>query len=248
VISLEARQLDRDSPIPLWFQIAEILRQAIETGKVGPGERLDNEVEISERLGVSRPTVRQAIQALVHKDLVVRQRGVGTIVAARRIKRPVALTSLHDDLRATGRQPSTQVLSVTQRGAEPEVADELGIEPGDPVIALERLRSAEGSPLALMSNFVPVAVLHRPLVAEELEQHGLYEVLRDQGVRFHAAHQVIGARTATARESRLLRSARGVTVLTMARVASDVTGVVIAVSQHCSLARRYSFEISLSLK
>lgn len=248
MISFEARQLDRDSPVPLWFQIAELLRQAIETGEIGPGERLENEVEMSEHLGVSRPTVRQAIQALAHKELLVRRRGVGTIVAARRIKRPVALTSLHDDLLASGREPSTEVLSVAECAAQPEVAGELGIEPGDPVIALERLRSAEGSPLALMSNFVPLAILHKTLVAEDLESHGLYEVLRDQGIRFHAAHQVIGARSATPVEARLLKAGRGATVLTMARTASDVAGVTIEFGQHCYLASRYSFEMSLSLR
>ncbi len=76
------RPLDRNSPIPLYFQIAENLKQAIEDGTLKPGERLDNELDLTERLGVSRPTVRQAVQRLVEQGLVVRRRGLGTVVVA----------------------------------------------------------------------------------------------------------------------------------------------------------------------
>ena len=246
--TLDGQQLDRDSPVPLWFQIAELLRKSIESGEVEAGDRLDNEIELSEKLGVSRPTMRQAIQALVQKDLLVRRRGVGTVVANRRIKRPVALTSLHDDLTATGRKPSTKVLAMEEVPSEPEVARELGIEPGDPVLRLQRLRLADGLPLAIMDNTVPVKVLSSALLADDLERAGLYELLRAQGVRFHSAHETIAARTATAREARLFEASRNATVLTMARTAYDPAGTVIEFGQHSYLASRYSFEINLYLK
>jgi DNA-binding FadR family transcriptional regulator len=79
--------LDKGSPVPLYFQIAENLRSAIEGGALRPGDRLENEIQLSERLGVSRPTVRQAIQRLAQAGLVIRQRGVGTVVISRRIQR-----------------------------------------------------------------------------------------------------------------------------------------------------------------
>ncbi len=246
--NLDAHQLDRESPVPLWFQIAELLREAIEAGAVKPGERLDNEIEISARLGVSRPTVRQAIQALVQKDLVVRRRGVGTIVAQRRIKRPVALTSLHDDLESAGRHPVTEVLSLEETAAGEELAGLLGIERDDRVLRVERLRSAEGAPLALMDNTIPTSVLAAPIDKAALEAHGLYELLRNQGVRLQSAHEVIAARTATQREARLLQANRNATVLTMARTAADAAGAVVELGRHTYLANRYSFEINLWLK
>ncbi len=248
MIELESQRLDRDSPVPLWFQIAELFRGAIENGSLAPGERLDNEIEISERLGVSRPTVRQAIQALVQKDLVVRRRGVGTIVAARRIKRPVALTSLHDDLQSAGRRPETEVLGLAEREAGPELAAALAITPGDRVLHIERLRFAEGAPLALMENTVPVAVFGSALDKAELEAHGLYELFRQRGVRPQSAQETIGARTATAQEARLLRVGRNATVLTMTRTAADASGRILEIGRHIYLASRYSFEISLWLR
>ena len=113
--------LDRTSPIPLYFQIAENLKEAIQAGTIAPGERLDNELELAEQLGVSRPTVRQAIQRLVQQGLVVRRRGLGTVVVAPRILRPVALTSLYDDLAAAERAPTTAVLSLEEIPADDEI-------------------------------------------------------------------------------------------------------------------------------
>lgn len=248
MIELENHRLDRDSPVPLWFQIAELFRGAIETGALAPGERLDNEIEISERLGVSRPTVRQAIQALVQKDLVVRRRGVGTVVAARRIKRPVALTSLHDDLESSGRRPETEVLSLEEREAGPELGAALTIAPDERVLQIERLRFAEGAPLALMENTVPVSVFGGGIDKVALEAHGLYELFRQRGVRLQSAQETIGARTATAHEARLLRTGRNATVLTMTRTAADGSGAIVEIGRHIYLASRYSFEISLWLR
>ena len=248
VFKLERQCLDRESPVPLWFQIAELFRLAIESGEIPPGQRLENEIEISERLGVSRPTVRQAIQALVQKDLVVRRRGVGTTAAARRIKRPVALTSLYDDLERAGRRPETEVLSLEQRAADAELAATLGVAPDDAVLYIERIRYAEGAPLAFMTNSVPLAILGSPIDKAALEAHGLYGLLRDRGVRPQSAEETIAARTATPEEARLLKVSRNATVLTMVRIAADASGSVVELGRHTYLASRYSFEISLWLK
>jgi len=108
---MTAQPVDRSSPIPLYFQIAESRKEAIQSGALEPGQRLDNELELAERLGVSRPTVRQAIQRLAQQGLVVRRRGLGTVVLTPRIQRPLALSSLYDDLEAAQRSPTTAMLS-----------------------------------------------------------------------------------------------------------------------------------------
>src|SRR5262245_63001298 len=90
--------INRSSPVPLYFQVAEQLEQAIVDGELAPGDRIANEIALAGELGLSRPTMRQAIQLLVDKGLLVRKRGVGTQVVHGQIRRPVELTSLHDDL------------------------------------------------------------------------------------------------------------------------------------------------------
>jgi DNA-binding GntR family transcriptional regulator len=240
---MAAGPVDRNSPIPLYFQISENLKAIIESGALAPGERLENELELAERLGVSRPTVRQAIQRLVQQGMVVRRRGLGTVVLAPRIMRPLALSSLYDDLQATQRTPSTAVLSAEQVEADETIATVLAIPAGTPVLSVERLRSADGTPLAIMHNVVPARLLRG--VAADLEKTGLYELLRAQGVQLHVADQVIGARRATQREARLLEAARTATVLTMTRTAFDPAGQPVEHGSHAYLADRYSFQMSL---
>src|SRR5260370_20007158 len=175
------RPLDRNSPIPLYFQIAENLKQAIEDGTLKPGERLDNELDLTERLGVSRPTVRQAVQRLVEQGLVVRRRGLGTVVVAPRILRSVALTSLYDDLSANGRHPATTVLAVREIKADDELASVLTLPAGAAVLSVERLRLADGTPLAIMHNYLPPRLLKgRP--EDVLDTTGLYDLLLSHAV------------------------------------------------------------------
>ena len=237
--------IDKTSPVPLYFQIAQNLRAAIENGTLTPGQRLENEIQISERLAVSRPTVRQAIQRLADDGLVVRQRGVGTTVANRRIQRRLALSSLYEDLQAAGRAPATTVLSAGSVTAEGEVAAALGMEPGTEVFLLKRLRYADGVPLAVMHNYMPRDLLPDGDPYSTLAASGLYQTFRQHGVQIESANEVIGARKATAAEARMLKVARGSTVLTMIRIATDPTGRVIDYGVHAYLADRYSFRVSL---
>jgi DNA-binding GntR family transcriptional regulator len=236
--------VDRASPVPLYFQVARQLEQAIESGVLPPGSRLDNEITLAEELGLSRPTMRQAIRYLVDKGLLVRKRGVGTHVARARVRRPVGLTSLFDDLTSSGQWPTTTVLSHTVEAASGVVAAALEVPEGTSVIALERLRRAGGEPLALMRNHLCADPV--PLQPEQLEQRGLYEVLREAGVALTSATQSIGARRATAAEAKLLDETRGAPLLTMRRTTFDDRGLVVEFGDHLYRASRYSFEVALT--
>jgi len=102
--------LDRSSPVPLYYQVAQQIEYAINEGRLSPGDRLDNEISLAEQFGLSRPTMRRAIQELVDKGLLVRKRGVGTQVVHGQVTRPVELTSLFDDLANHHQTPTTVVL------------------------------------------------------------------------------------------------------------------------------------------
>jgi DNA-binding GntR family transcriptional regulator len=237
-------EVDRTSPIPLYFQVASRLQELIEQGEIGVGSRIENEVDLAERLGVSRPTTRRAIQYLVERGMLVRKRGVGTQVVHPKVRRPVQLTSLYDDLSAAARTPRTQVLDLRVVPAPAEVAEALKIEPGTDVTWLERLRYAGDEPLALMHNAIPEDLL--TFGREDLARHGLYELLRRAGFVPRVATQVIGARAATAGEARALNEKRGAALLTMTRTAWDAGGRVLEYGSHVYRASRYSFELNLS--
>jgi DNA-binding GntR family transcriptional regulator len=235
--------VDRNSPVPLYFQVAQGIERLIESGELGAGARLENEITLADQLGVSRPTMRQAIQHLVDKGLLVRKRGVGTQVVHSRVRRQVELTSLYDDLSRTHRHPHTEVLSLTSIPAPDEVASALRLAPGAEVIALERLRYADEEPLALMRNYLPEGLAE--LSPDRLAERGLYQLLRESGTQLRMADQTIGARRAGAAEARLLHEARGAALLTMTRTAYDHYGQPVEYGSHVYRASLYSFELTL---
>lgn len=235
--------LDRRSPVPLYYQLSQEIEGAIASGELRPGDRIETEVDLSERYGLSRPTVRQAIQELVNKGLLVRRRGVGTQVVHAQMRRPVELTSLYDDLARAHHSPATTVLKLERQGADPHVAGELNIAEGTEVVLLERVRFTDGHPLAVMHNWLPGDLLDA--TAEELEATGLYEILRRSGVQMRIANQRIGARAATGAEARLLSVKSGAPLLTMTRWTFDDTGRAIEYATHSYRADSYSFETTL---
>ena len=235
--------LDRRSPVPLYYQLSQELERAITSGVLKPGDKIDTEVEISEKYGLSRPTVRQAIQELVSKGLLVRRRGVGTQVVHSQVRRQVELTSLFDDLARGNHRPKTTVEVLKVIGADSTVATALNVAEGTDVLYLERVRFDGEEPLAHMQNWLPVDLVDT--TAEELEGHGLYDLLRRAGVQMRVANQRIGAKAAGTREARLLAVRKGSPLLTMERTAFDVTGRAVEYGTHAYRADSYSFETTL---
>ncbi|MDI5964720.1 GntR family transcriptional regulator [Streptantibioticus silvisoli] len=236
--------IDRSSPVPLYFQVAQQLQELIETGVLPPGTRLSNEIAMADQFGLSRPTMRQAMQHLVDKGLLARKRGVGTQVVTNRIRRQVELTSLYEDLEREDRRPRTDVLSIETVPASAEVAAALRVAEGLEVVAVRRLRYADDQPIALMRNHLPAGLLE--LSEQALSEQGLYQLLRRSGTDLSTAAQTIGARRATAAEARLLGESRGATLLTMTRTAYDSSGRPVEYGAHVYRATRYSFEMTVA--
>ena len=235
-------RIDRSSPVPLYHQLAEQLGAAITTGTLQPGDAFENEVALVERLGLSRPTVRRAIQELVSQGLLLRRRGLGTTVATRKVHRRAELTSLWDDLDRAGARPRTTVLGheVVQ---DEVVAAALDLPVDTELLSIVRLRWSADAPLAVLRNWLPPHLAD--IGRDELEQRGLYEILRDRAVRPVVAHQAIGARPATPTERRQLRIRGNEPVLTMTRSAFDALGKPVEYGDHCYRSGRYTIEVMI---
>ncbi|MCX5309842.1 GntR family transcriptional regulator [Streptomyces sp. NBC_00154] len=238
--------VDRSSPVPLYYQLSQQLEAAIEQGRLAPGSLLGNEIELAARLGLSRPTVRQAIQSLVDKGLMVRRRGVGTQVVHSQVKRPLELSSLYDDLEAAGQRPATRVLGNRIEPATARIAAALGVPEGTDVHLVERLRSAHDEPMALLRNHVPAGLVD--LGTERLEATGLYRIMRAAGITLHSARQSVGARLATAEEAAQLAEPEGAPLLTMERTTYDDTGRAVEFASHVYRASRYAFDFQLLVR
>jgi DNA-binding GntR family transcriptional regulator len=235
--------IDRSGPIPLYYQVASRIEAAIVDGTVPAGARIDNEVALGERLGISRPTIRRAIQDLVDKGLLVRRRGIGTQVVHGEVTRKVELTSLFEDLSSADRKPTTVVLDHGPIAADATVADRLGVALGSPVLHMRRLRLADDVPLAVLENYLPEDFLG--ISRGDLESFGLYQLLSARGVGIRVARQRIGARAATSEESKVLDIDRHSALLTMDRVAFDSNGRAVEFGHHFYRPDLYSFEVTL---
>jgi GntR family transcriptional regulator len=236
-------RIDRETPVPLYHQLAEQLSAAIGSGTLQPGDAFENEVAMAERLGLSRPTVRRAIQELVAQGLLLRRRGLGTTVAGRQIHRRAELTSLFDDLRRDGTgDPRTEVL--THEVTTDEVAATALGRPADtPLLHLVRLRLNGEQPLAILRNWLPPA--YSDISRADLERDGLYAMLRARGGKPVVAHQRIGARQPSASERKHLSLTPSQPVLTMTRTAFDAVGGPVEYGDHCYRAQDYSIEVML---
>jgi DNA-binding GntR family transcriptional regulator len=235
--------IDRNSPVPLYHQLAEQLAAAIDTGVLMPGDAFENELSLADRLDLSRPTVRRAIVELVTRGLLVRRRGIGTTVAKEVIHRRNELTSLFDDLRRGGREPITELLEFNTHAIDARASQVLGLAPEVPMVYLERLRSVSEGPMALLRNWLPP--IWADLDLDLLAGQGLYNAMRVRGVTPAVGHQTIGARPSVPAERKLLQLDKNDPVLTMSRRAYDAAGNPVEFGDHCYRYDRYVFDLTV---
>src|SRR6476620_8715804 len=232
--------IDSQSPVPLYHQLAEQFSNAITDGQLRPGDAFENEIAVAERLQVSRPTVRRAIQELVDQGLLLRRRGLGTTVANSKVHRKFELTSLYDDLLREQREPRTTVVQ-HEISTNERAAAALDLPADTALLHVVRVRYAGDTPLALMRNWLPPAL--SDLTRQDLEKQGLYAALRERGVKPVVAQQSIGARMPTALERRHLEMRGSQPVLTMTRMAFDASGDAVEFGDHSYRASDYTIDL-----
>lgn len=158
-------QLRRDSAVPLYAQIEQVLRGKIADGSWQPGDRIPSENELNRMFGVSRMTARGVLTQLVNDGLLFRVAGKGTYVADRKINtQSPAYQGIREQLESMGYQTGTRLISMTRTRARATVRDRLQIDSGAEVFAIERVRSVNGEPISLHRSFVPVSLA--PTLAE----------------------------------------------------------------------------------
>jgi GntR family transcriptional regulator len=238
--------LERNSPVPLYYQLAQYIEHAINAGELAPGDRIENELSLTSRLGLSRPTARQAIQELVNKGLLVRKRGVGTQVVRSQFRRDEKLSSLNEDLAKAGKTPSTVLLDYQVGELEDDIADV--VDSADVLdtefIKIRRLRLADNVPLAILTNYIPARYA---ITADDLRQRGLYACLNALGVHLKIAHQQISARLMDPDEAELLDEQPPAACLAVDRLAYDDVGRFVEFGRHIYRPAYYSIQSSLQV-
>ena len=203
--------IQRDSPVPYYYQLEVFLRARIENGTWKPGQQIPSEAELCAAYDVSRTVVRQALNELVQEGVLYRRKGKGTFVAEPKIRESLVqhLTGFYEDTVAAGLQPSTKVLEQKVIPAPPKIAEALGLKEGDPVIMIDRLRFVDGEPIVLVVSYVPYAICPE-FVNEDVSTQSLYAILeRKYGLELVYGRRTLEAVAATKEEAELLEIDEG---------------------------------------
>jgi len=209
--------LDKDLPVPLYHQLQAVLKAEIECRRWRAGEQLPNETKIAERFGVSKITVRQALQKLAELGYIHREQGRGTFVARRKFDEgPRELTSFTEEMRRHDLAATSRVLSQCVVEADARVADALLLPLSSPIFVLKRVRLAGGEPMSVQTAHIPAAFVPDLAVTPETS---LYEVLQSRYQLYPArARETYFAAVAAAYEAELLGIPPGSPVFMVERV------------------------------
>lgn len=240
------QNFNRNKPIPLYYQLKEIIKKQIESKELKPRDCLPSEREFSEKYGISRMTVRQAITELVNEGLLYRQQGKGTYVADPKIEQGLMqLTSFTEDMLRRGLQPSAKLISVQERLADEKAANALQLGEGEQIILIKRLRLADGEPMALETAHLASASFSA-ILDEDLENRSLYQFLEQ---RFHLqlnkATQIIEPGIARPEVAKLLHIRPGDPILILERTTFDQFDQPVEFVTSLYRGDRYKFYVEL---
>lgn len=210
---------------PIWQSITAALTEDLRAGRYGPGDKLPTEAALSGRFGVNRHTVRRALAQMAEQGLVYARRGAGVFVAAAPTDYPIGKrVRFHRNLRAAGRVPAKEVLSLETRGADAREAAALGLAPGEPVHVYEGLSLSDGQPIAVFRSVFPGERF--PALPEALEEtRSVTEALARSGVAdYTRASTRLTAKAANATQARHLRIPEGAPILRSVGINVDPDG------------------------
>jgi GntR family transcriptional regulator len=216
-MSIVTGALDRALPLPLYHQLQSVLKAEIETGKRRPDEQLPNETKLAELYGVSKITVRQALQELAELGYIRREQGRGTFIARRKFDEgPRELTSFTEEMRRHALSPTSRILGQRVAEAEVRVATALKLPARSRVFVIKRVRLADGEPISVQTAHIPAALVPGLRLDEGAS---LYEVLQTKYQLYAArARETYSAAAASAAMAELLGVPAGSPVFAVERV------------------------------
>ena len=225
--------------------VAADLRERIALGDVEPSGALESEAALGLRHGVSRVTVRRALELLRSEGLVESRRGAGWFVSGASVHQPLALGTFRHAGSAVadaGLRTSRRVVGFGFRPAPDRVAASLQLSEGDDVLQVRSVRSVDDVPLDVAHEWVP-GTLGGGVSRSDAQDPGTWATLQREGVHIDRVRQTITAAVATGDDAALLNVASGTALLLVRRVAHDDHGTPVALADHRYLASRFSLEV-----
>ncbi|HJZ46395.1 MAG TPA: GntR family transcriptional regulator [Roseiflexaceae bacterium] len=214
--------LNKSSPIPLYYQLAELIKEQIRLGELKPGEQLPAERVLSEEHAISRMTARQAIAYLTREGTLVARHGLGTFVAEPKLTHDTLhLLGFTEEIMQRGGNAISRVVEQAIVAPPLRVAGELQLRADELVVKIVRLRLSDDLPLLLETTFIPAYVCPG-LERENLATQSLYALLEQRcGLRLKRARQTLESTVANEYESRLFGIVAGLPMILLEGVTTD---------------------------
>jgi GntR family transcriptional regulator len=221
---LNRRKIDKGLPVPYYYQIVQILREAIQDLDVSPnasGLEFPSEMELSEHFQVNRGTIRHALQLLEREGLIYREKGRGTFLRRRRVELDLStLCSTTEDLKARGWIPDSRLLSLEKISPSLHIQRYLELSQEDLVWLIYRLRLADKEPISIQWSYIPVE-LAPDLDRQDLSSSLYYILKNTYGHELISGDQKIRTRSATIDEALLLEIEEGAPLFEISRITYD---------------------------
>lgn len=232
-----------DSPVPLYVQIKDYLRMNIQNGVFEVNQRIPSERQLAEQFSVNRLTVSKALSELTQEGWIYSRVGKGTYVSPPKIDQTLqSLTSFTEDMNSRGKKASSRVLLARVIPANSEIARALTILPGAEVVAIHRVRMADGLPVALERSHIFYALCPGILESHDFSRESLYRVLREEyHLHLTHAHQTIEAVIAGEDEQDVLEAEPGMPILSVTRVTYNENDQPIEYVRSSYRGDRYKF-------
>jgi len=241
------KKISKESPIPLHYQLKEILQEMIENEDLKPGQLIPTERELCEIQGVSRMTVNKAIMSLVNEGLVYREQGKGTFVSIAKVNREISqLKSFTEQMLESGVVSKTKILSFKVIEATKKYRFELKMpEDENKIIEIKRLRYSDDQPVAIEIAWLPY-YLFKGMTRDIIENKSLYEIFREKyGYHPDKAKQIIEPTMLNEYESKLLNQEKSALALIFRRTTYLENEIPIEYTKAIYRSDKYKYQIVL---
>jgi GntR family transcriptional regulator len=245
-MNLKGLSIDKNIPVPLYYQLKQILLEQMKHAEVGA--LIPTETELCSIFNISRPTVRQAINELVTEGFLYRMKGKGTFISRPKISQDfmMILESFNDEMKEKGLTPTTKVLQFKIEKASENVAEKLQLDEGSDVVLLKRLRSANKEPIVLVDTYLPNSMVQN-ILSKDLTNESLYKIIeRDYGYVIDKAIRTIEPVIAGEYETKLLGVKKGVPLQYIETVAylDNRTPIEYSIAKYRGDRSTFSFELT----
>lgn len=243
-MQIASRILDRNSPIPLYHQLKEILVECIHSGVFTLDQPFPTEAQIVKEYAVSRVTVRRALQEMAQEGYIYRIPGRGTFIIRKKVSRELSrLTSFTEDMQARGQTVTTKVLEVSFVEANPVVAEKLGVQLGARLMYVNRLRLVDRDPIAINFSYLNLPPKVEISKEELMQTNSLWALIQSKKVPLLEADKTIEAIAADKHQARLLQVLPGAPLLVVEGIVYTTNHIPVEYYQVISRGDRYKYAV-----